>query len=127
MNAPVSTLLPEPKISPEQRERMPSAKVTSGFIALMNAVMLHLPPASQRSVFFDVLRSLNENQLSPDFAQSMHNWIIKEQELKLRPQTPKLLRTLVNRTYIVLCERLGPVEADRVLGGSIDYPVRTLT
>jgi hypothetical protein len=124
MNAPVSTLLPEPTLNAEQRERLPSASVAGAFTAVMNAIMLHLPPASQRGVFFDVLQSLNENHLPPDFHTAMHNWIVKEQPLNLKPQTPKLLRSVLNRTYIVLCERLGPVDADRVLGRAVDYTSR---
>ena len=121
MNAPVSTLLPEPGLSAEERDQLPTAATAEIFVELMNSIMRLMPPASQRSVFFDLIASVNRDRISKDLFQALHNWIEKEQELIVKPAPPRALRALVNRTYVVMCERLGPVEADRILALAVNH------
>lgn len=115
MNAPVATLLPEPGLTTEQLDILPTAATASIFVALMTGIMNLMPPASQRSVFFDLLASVNRDHLPPNLLNALTLWIEKEQDLALKPHAPRVLRVLVNRTYVVMCERLGPVEADNIL------------
>ena len=47
------------------------------------------------------------------------NRIGNDQPLKVPAAQEALLQSLVNRTYVVLCERLGPVTADKALAEAV--------
>lgn len=121
MNSPIALLLPEPKVSEQTRDRLPSIATTHMFVALMKGLMNLMPPASQRSVFYDVLESVNRQRVAQHLVDALVQWIEKEEDLILQPASPNALRALVNRTYVVMCERLGPVDADRLLAQAVNH------
>jgi hypothetical protein len=51
---------------------------------------------------------------------ALQRWLGDKDVLKPVNCDPGLLRTIVNRCYVILCERVGPVEADRLLARAAD-------
>ncbi|KAF0808995.1 hypothetical protein A167_02205 [Alcanivorax sp. S71-1-4] len=117
MNMPVASLLPDP-LHDKQLARADgpvSASTSAAFCALMEALMTRVPLQTRHSFRLDLLSSLSRRHLPPALLGAMQSWLGNDQPLKVPAAQETLLQSLVNRTYVVLCERLGPVAADKAL------------
>jgi hypothetical protein len=116
LSMPASSLLPDPL-----QHRTVAVKVSTdvdeshGFSALMLALFEVMPKDTQYNMRLDMLASLDVRKLPRSLLVAMQRWLGDKDTLQPVHCDPALLRTIVNRCYVVLCERVGPVEADRLL------------
>lgn len=114
MNLPARALLPDPL----QRTTRPSATATevAAFAALAEALLESTSGTRRFSLRLDLLASLDAQRLPPPVISSLKEWLSDpHRALHLEQCSTAVLRSVINRTYVVLCERCGPVEADRLL------------
>ncbi|MCH8543263.1 MAG: hypothetical protein LAT61_06825 [Alcanivorax sp.] len=108
-----------------------SASVAAAFSALMEALSSRVPLSQRHSFRLDLLASLNRDTLPPPLVSAMQHWLGRdnaerraapdqtESALNVPPVPEALLQALVNRTYVLLAERIGPVSADRALADAV--------
>lgn len=125
MNMPVDALLPDSLAGPlGDPALIPSERASAAFVLLMTTLMKTVPPAAHHNFSFDLLASLDNPNLPFDVVNGLDEWLGRNRALILPPAQPLVLRALVNRTYVLLCERLGPVEADRLLFLAVNTSLR---
>lgn len=114
MSLPARALLPDPL----QRTARPGASSTEveAFATLAEALLNSTAGNQRFSLRLDLLASLDPQRLPPQALSAMKTWLSERgRPLKLERCTTAMLRGMINRLYVVLCERCGPVEADRLL------------
>lgn len=123
MSLPVSSLLPDPlqRSSPTPNA---SALQTVAFEALVNALLEESGQSQHYSLRLDLLASLDPRRLPPPVCRALQHWLGNKSTLNLPGCDPDILRALVNRIYVILCERAGPVVADRMLACSVETVTR---
>ncbi|MBL4570261.1 MAG: hypothetical protein JKY21_03790 [Alcanivorax sp.] len=72
----------------------------------------------------DLAAQLRNNQIGAETRLTMEYWL-QSPERPLAPLALAALRDQLNRTYVLLCERLGPVEADQQLKAAYQNTLRT--
>ena len=72
----------------------------------------------------DMAAQLRSNQVGAETRLTMEYWL-QAPERPLAPLTLAALRDQLNRTYVLLCERLGPVEADQQLKAAYQNALQT--
>ena len=87
---------------------------THAFQCLLQALWQGLGKRSATQLQLDLGAQLRQSSVSPETRLTMEYWL-QSPEKPLSPLPLASLRDQLNRTYILLCERLGPVEADRQL------------
>lgn len=114
MHMPEVELLPDPLARAGQpRESDTAAKA---FALLMNNLIVCIPLATQYQFCLDLMESFASNRhLSSELVVALENWLDRDLPLQVPPSPPEILRSLINRTYVLMCERVGPVAADRLL------------
>tara|TARA_Y100001972_G_scaffold123077_1_gene169746 strand:- start:103 stop:732 length:630 start_codon:yes stop_codon:yes gene_type:complete len=116
LSMPATSLLPDPL--QHRHSTAPAANDLtegSGFSALMLALFEVMPKDTQYHMRLDMLASLDVRKLPKSLLVALQRWLGDKDTLQPVQCDPALLRTIVNRCYVVLCERVGPVEADRLL------------
>lgn len=119
MNMPANSLLPDPL---HHRETS-SASIeddSHAFSALMLGLFEVMPKDTQYHLRLDMLASLDSRKMPKALLISLQRWLGDKDTLKPVGCDPLLLRAIINRCYVVLCERVGPVEADRLLARAVD-------
>ncbi|MBZ2187653.1 hypothetical protein K8B33_00960 [Alcanivorax sp. JB21] len=140
MNMPVHSLLPDPLAGqhPQRRDDAgtggSAASVAAAFSALMEALSSRVPLPQRHSFRLDLLASINRDTWPPALVNAMQRWLGGDNRDRRNaspdetasgtalsvPAVPEaLLQALVNRTYVVLAERIGPVSADRALADAV--------
>lgn len=133
MNTPADALMPDPRPGTAPVAALAESAGTSEAFARLLACILDLVPPANRhahlrdNVRLDILDSLDSRTLSPALTGALRAWLSDGDDPNLPEVPPGLLRGLTNRTYVILCERLGPVAADRLLAAAVthcqaDYP-----
>lgn len=121
MNMPSQSLLPDPvQNSPEQQ----TADSADAFMVLTNALFNALDNDQRYQLRLDMLASLDGMGLPAHVLHAMNRWLNDNQALDSLHAPVPVLRSLVNRFYVLLCERLGPVAADRVLSRAVSEAQR---
>jgi hypothetical protein len=116
MNMPSQSLLPDPVQS------SPAAKTDrsgDAFVALARALFDALDNDQRYQLRLDMLASLDGMNLPAHVLHAMNRWLNDNQPLENLHASVTVLRALVNRFYVLLCERLGPVNADKVLSRAV--------
>ena len=54
------------------------------------------------------------------FCHALQRWLGDKAPLNVSGVETRLLRVVVNRAYVILCERVGPVQADRILASAVN-------
>ena len=141
MNMPVQSLLPDPLAGqPSRRDAQisgdtgtagaPSASVAAAFSALMEALSSRVPLPQRHNFRLDLLASINRDTWPAPLVSAMQRWLggdnadrraasPDETALKVPAVPETFLQALVNRTYVLLAERIGPVSADRALADAV--------
>ena len=144
MNMPVQSLLPDPMAgqhAPRRDDadtRSAAASVAAAFSALMEALSSRVPLQQRHSFRLDLLASINRDTWPAPLISAMQRWLGGDNKDRRTaapdetasgaalgtalsvPAVPEaLLQALVNRTYVVLAERIGPVNADRALADAV--------
>lgn len=126
MNMPASALLPDP-LNGQPLRRMPSTptegnarSARAAFCALMDTLIKSVPLQHRHNVRLDLLASIDSRQWPRELVSSLQAWLGHDSRpLEVPEVAEELLQALVNRTYVVLAERLGPVEADHLLAAAL--------
>ncbi|WP_111656814.1 hypothetical protein [Isoalcanivorax indicus] len=125
MNLPANALLPDPLKGDALRRPAAddhSADTASAFCALMEALLTRIPLSQRHAFRLDLLGSVNRQQWPVALVASLQSWLGSDHAPLKVPSVPDpLLQALVNRTYVVLAERLGPVPADRALADALRH------
>lgn len=114
LSMPPASLLPDPlqhRVTPIAS----SGNDSAGFVALMTALFSVMPRDTQYHLRLDMLASLDPRRLPRELLANLQRWLGDKDVLRPVPADNGILRSLVNRCYVLLCERTGPVEADRLL------------
>lgn len=118
MSMPSQSLLP----APLQRTGVsPSVSIseTMAFEVLMNALMDATNKDQYYSLRLDLLASLDARKMPIQFCHSLTCWLGEKAPLDVTGVGTVLLRAMVSRAYVILCEREGPVIADRILAAAV--------
>lgn len=126
MNMPASALLPDPlngdTVRRASNTENSSSDTASAFCALMEALLTRIPLPQRHAFRLDLLASINRQQWPTPLVAALQGWLGSDHApLKIPPVPDALLQSLVNRTYVVLAERLGPVQADSLLADALRY------
>ncbi|MEP5231966.1 MAG: hypothetical protein ABJQ78_11070 [Alloalcanivorax sp.] len=87
---------------------------THAFQCLLQALWQGLGKRAASQIQLDLGAQLRQASVSPETRLTMEYWL-QSPDQSLSPLPLTSLRDQLNRTYVLLCERLGPVEADRQL------------
>ncbi|MFC6328702.1 hypothetical protein [Alloalcanivorax gelatiniphagus] len=87
---------------------------TRAFQGLMRALWASLGEARAGQLRLDQLTDLRQADLPADTRAALEYWL-NHPRSELAALDQGSLRTLLNRGYVLLCERFGPVSADRLL------------
>ena len=122
MNMPVKSLLADPL---PDRESLPSTSVseTAAFETLMNALIDGGNKTKRFSLRLDLLASLDTRKMPVQFCHAMQRWLGDKAPLNVTGVSTELLRAMVNRAYVIMCERQGPVLADKTLAAAVSQVV----
>jgi hypothetical protein len=120
LSMPSSSLLPDPLQHRAASPDNTSEDDSLAFSALLPAFFDAMPKDTQYHMRLDLLASLDPKRLPKSVLVSLQRWLGDKDVLKPVQCDPAILRTLVNRCYVVLCQRIGPVEADRLLAKATD-------
>ncbi|EKF74844.1 hypothetical protein A11A3_06415 [Alcanivorax hongdengensis A-11-3] len=118
MSLPVSELQADPwsQSQPDSPERHPC---TQAFQLLQHAIWQRLGEQQASQLRLDMLAQLRQKNTPAQIRLVMESWLQHPQQA-LSPLDIGPLRTQLNRAYVLLCERIGPVEADRLLKQAYD-------
>ena len=90
---------------------------TYAFQLLLQALWLRLGKPTARQLKVDQGTQLRQASVSTETRLTMEYWLqAPDKPLSTLPLPS--LRDQLNRTYVLLCQRLGPVEADRQFKGA---------
>lgn len=87
---------------------------TRAFQGLMRALWASLGEARAGQLRLDQLTDLRQTDFPADTRAALEYWL-NHPRSELAALDQDSLRTLLNRGYVLLCERFGPVSADRLL------------
>ena len=120
MSQDSGTLLADPR-APDQveAERAEKASASTAYAELMLAMMSQLDNALQHKLRIELFSALRHRQLPLSILEALQNWLGAQQTLKLGNAPPALLQKLLNQYYVLLCENLGPVRADKILARGV--------
>ncbi|MBL7249653.1 hypothetical protein ACLD02_09740 [Alloalcanivorax sp. C16-2] len=118
MSLPERRLAADPLAHPE-RANAAGHPCTAAFQALMSALWAQLNEAEASQLRLDQLTDLRRAGLPDDHRQGVEYWF-NHPRADLIPLDRGTLAALVNRGYVLLCERFGPVRADRLLKAAAD-------
>lgn len=124
MSMPASSLLPDPLQHRKVAATIVITDDSQAFSALMSALFELMPRDIQYQMRLDMLASLDTRKLPKSLLVALQRWLGDKDVLKPVSCDPALLRAVLNRCYVVLCERVGPVEADRLLARAADQAQR---
>lgn len=92
---------------------------TRAFQALMRTLWAGLGETEASTLRLDQSTDLRRGGLASAPRASVDHWL-NHPRADLAPLDRDTLRTLLNRSYVLLCERYGPVRADRLLKEAAD-------
>jgi len=117
MTLPDNELLPDPLEDSETAAR--AHPCTEAFQLLMRALWSQLDANQASQVRLDQLTDLRRPGADPEQREVLEYWL-NHADGELAPLDKKTLRYWLNRAYVLLCERFGPVRADRLLKQAAD-------
>lgn len=118
MSLPAKSLLPDPLQRAGVSARV-SISETAAFEVLMNALMDATNKDQRYSLRLDLLASLDTRKMPIQFCHALTRWLGDKAPLNVVGVDTVLLWAIVSRAYVILCEREGPVIADRVLAAAV--------
>lgn len=124
MNMPGNSLLPDPLAS----RQVPAAndhptQTGTAFAHLLESLFEATPADARYQLRLDMLSSLDARRLPESVYYQVHRWLADNAPIQGLDSDGPVLRSLINRAYVMLCERTGPVEADRILARGVDLAI----
>jgi hypothetical protein len=117
MTLPDRELLPDPLGDEDGAHR--AHPCTEAFQLLMRALWAQLDAGQAGQVRLDQLTDLRRPGVDPALRDTLEYWL-NHADGDLAPLDQDQLRRLLNRAYVLLCERFGPVHSDRLLKLAVD-------
>lgn len=113
MSMPAQSLLPDPM----QGMRRETHRLDDEMRAfqMLTETLLEATSNARYSLRLDLIASLDTRKMPTQVAHALHRWLADKAALQLSGVDINVLRAFVNRSYVILCEREGPVAADRML------------
>lgn len=96
-----------------------TASVSMAYAELMLAMMSQVDDSLQHKLRIELFAALRHRQLPLTILEALQNWLGTRQALKLNNAPTALLQKLLNQYYILLCENVGPVRADKILARGV--------
>jgi hypothetical protein len=119
MSMPPQSLLPDPMQHVRAGKKQGDDDVQA--FRLLIETLLEITSKDPRySLRLDLIASLDTRKLSTPVAHALQRWLADKAPLTLSAVEISVLRALVNRTYVILCEREGPVTTDKLLATAVD-------
>lgn len=100
-------------------QRQPTLSHSTAFSELMLALMGQLGESQQAKLRLDLFAALRRRNLPPSILDALQRWLASRQLLELDNAPASLLQKLINQYYVLLCESLGPIQADRMLAAAV--------
>lgn len=132
MDAPEAQLLPDPsqEIDVYRRQFNIRTKIENRSLELkvFQLFLTELFDALDPDVQFEVKRNLTlgefDEEISTSFRREFIFWMNgRSSQIEMPVVDVHQLRAMVNQAYVVICEAIGPVEADKVLSDTV-YAVK---
>lgn len=110
---------------PVTTQRSPGSRTAAqprseAFSLLFDAIMVQLDGEQQRRVLLEYFAALRKKQLPPGLLSTLQSWLAKRDASAAPNADDEQLRFLLNQLYILLCDHLGPVKADRCLARAVN-------
>lgn len=121
MDLPAEQLLPEPSevLSQKGRGKYEAAHVLDGattvFVVLMTAMLKKHDYTTQSGIRNFLVDNLQKLRLDARGEQRLRAWLSGQSTLLTANFSMDALQKLVNLTYVVMCQYIGPVKADQIL------------
>lgn len=120
MNLPENQLAKaDGSTAPGTASRQAALSHSTAFSELMLALMGQLGESQQAKLRLDLFAALRRRNLPPTILDALQRWLASRQPLELDNASAGLLQKLINQYYVLLCESLGPVQADRMLAAAV--------
>ncbi len=101
----------------------PEPQATEGHLGafehLLDRMLTGIDPLSSEQLRTDLVVSLRRDRFSGVFLTRLRGWILNGQPLRPVAVPVPALRATVNQLYVLMAERIGPVETDRTLHQAI--------
>lgn len=97
---------------------------SQAFELIMRSLWQGIGARAASQLRLDLAAQLRSNEIGAEIRLTMEYWL-QAPERPLAPLALNALRDQLNRTYVLLCERLGPVEADQHLKAAYQESLRT--
>lgn len=97
---------------------------SQAFEQMMRSLWDSIGARAASQLRLDLAAQLRSNQVDAEIRLTLEYWL-QYPERPLAPLSLAALRDQLNRTYVLLCERLGPVEADQQLKAAYQNTLRT--
>lgn len=114
-----ATLLADPRGSDAENIVVNPISASQAFAELMLAMMAQLDDDLQHKLRIDLFAALRQRQLPLTTLEALQRWLGNRQALELGNAPPALLQKLLNQYYVLLCEDIGPVRADKILARGV--------
>jgi hypothetical protein len=114
-----TTLLADPRGSNAENIVVNPISASQAFAELMLAMMAQLDDDLQHKLRIDLFAALRQRQLPLTTLEALQRWLGNRQALELGNAPPALLQKLLNQYYVLLCEDIGPVRADKILARGV--------
>ncbi|MEX1669582.1 hypothetical protein AB4876_11735 [Zhongshania guokunii] len=98
-----------------------SASASQAFAELMLAMMSQVDDSQQHKLRIELFAALRQRQLPLTILEALQRWLGNREPLELGTAPPALLQKLLNQYYVLLCENLGPVNADKILARGVQH------
>jgi hypothetical protein len=119
MSQDSATLLADPRGSDAESMAINPVSASQAFAELMLAMMSQLDDELQHKLRIDLFAALRQRQLPLPTLEALQRWLGNRQALELGNASPALLQKLLNQYYVLLCENIGPVRADKILASGV--------
>ncbi|ASK34017.1 hypothetical protein [Alloalcanivorax mobilis] len=118
MSLPERALLADPVAAADsERPHHDAHPCTLAFQYLMRGLWEQLGEQEASPMRLDQLTDLRRQRFDADVRATMERWLNQPRDT-LAPLPREPLQRLLNRAYVLLCERYGPVPADRLLNNA---------
>lgn len=114
-----ATLMADPRGASAESAAINPISASQAFAELMLAMMAQLDDELQHKLRIDLFAALRQRQLPLTTLEALQRWLGNRQALQLGNAAPAMLQKLLNQYYVLLCENIGPVRADKILARGV--------
>ncbi|WP_269620356.1 hypothetical protein [Zhongshania sp. BJYM1] len=119
MGQDTESLMADPRGEGAESAAVNPVSASQAFAELMLAMMAQLDDELQHKLRIDLFAALRQRQLPLSTLEALQRWLGNRQALKLGNVAPAMLQKLLNQYYVLLCENIGPVRADKILAKGV--------